>query len=163
MWVFSASFMLSQPSTITFQGNTRSQGYFCYETLFSNFNFVWEDVLSGHLFWCLHFDILLVIMILRPEYLTASWIHLCFLLCFCSEDICNKKENIFMCPLCDKFCDIWKLDGFCFHAKFTYLVDNPSTIFFTAFMSLWGKFVVPLPDHVCGCSSNTRPRIGFTK
>ncbi|XP_050709525.1 anoctamin-5-like, partial [Eriocheir sinensis] len=43
----------------------------------------------------------------------------------------------FMCPLCDKFCDFWDLSETCFHAKFTYLVDNPATIFFTAFMSLW--------------------------
>nr|XP_027237209.1 anoctamin-1-like [Penaeus vannamei] len=61
-----------------------------------------------------------------------------------SNDICNKNLNIFMCPLCDKFCDFWKLDGFCFHAKFTYLVDNPSTIFFTAFMSLWAALFLEM-------------------
>ncbi|XP_047493990.1 anoctamin-1-like isoform X1 [Penaeus chinensis] len=61
-----------------------------------------------------------------------------------SKDICNKSMNIHMCPLCDKFCDFWKLDGFCFHAKFTYLVDNPSTIFFTAFMSLWAALFLEM-------------------
>lgn len=66
-----------------------------------------------------------------------------------------------MCPLCDKFCDFWKLDGFCFHAKFTYLVDNPSTIFFTAFMSLWGKSVVPFSHHACGFTFKVRTEIDF--
>ncbi|XP_064083662.1 anoctamin-1-like isoform X6 [Macrobrachium nipponense] len=61
-----------------------------------------------------------------------------------SNDICNKQLNITMCPLCDHFCDYWSLEETCFHAKFTYLVDNPSTIFFTAFMSLWAALFLEM-------------------
>ncbi|KAK7067067.1 Anoctamin-1 [Halocaridina rubra] len=61
-----------------------------------------------------------------------------------SNDICNKNLNVTMCPLCDHFCDYWSLDETCLHAKFTYLVDNPSTIFFTAFMSLWAALFLEM-------------------
>ncbi|XP_071549184.1 anoctamin-1-like isoform X2 [Panulirus ornatus] len=61
-----------------------------------------------------------------------------------SNDICNKHLNITMCPLCDHFCDYWNLEETCFHAKFTYLVDNPATIFFTAFMSLWAALFLEM-------------------
>ncbi|XP_068227061.1 anoctamin-1 isoform X2 [Palaemon carinicauda] len=61
-----------------------------------------------------------------------------------SNDICNKHLNVTMCPLCDHFCDYWSLEETCFHAKFTYLVDNPSTIFFTAFMSLWAALFLEM-------------------
>ncbi|XP_043284882.1 anoctamin-4-like [Venturia canescens] len=52
-----------------------------------------------------------------------------------SDDICNAEE--IMCPLCDKYCDYWQLKKTCFHAKVTYLFDNPSTVVFSLFMSLW--------------------------
>ncbi|XP_063887505.1 anoctamin-1-like isoform X1 [Scylla paramamosain] len=62
-----------------------------------------------------------------------------------SNDICHPHNNLTtMCPLCDKFCDFWDLRETCFHAKFTYLVDNPSTIFFTAFMSLWAALFLEM-------------------
>ncbi|KAF2351380.1 Anoctamin dimerization domain [Trinorchestia longiramus] len=58
-----------------------------------------------------------------------------------SNDICNKElaRSIEMCPLCDTFCGYWNLNDTCFHAKFTYLVDNPATVFFAVFMSFWGE------------------------
>ncbi|XP_042233374.1 anoctamin-1-like isoform X2 [Homarus americanus] len=59
-----------------------------------------------------------------------------------SHDICSK--NITMCPLCDHFCNYWSLQETCFHARFTYLVDNPATIFFTAFMSLWAALFLEM-------------------
>ena len=55
-----------------------------------------------------------------------------------SEDVCNTNLCITMCPLCD-FCAYWNLGNTCFHARVTYLFDNVSTVFFTVFMSLWGK------------------------
>nr|XP_045607764.1 anoctamin-1-like isoform X4 [Procambarus clarkii] len=61
-----------------------------------------------------------------------------------SNDICNNYLNITMCPLCDHFCDYWSLEETCFHARFTYLVDNPATIFFTAFMSLWAALFLEM-------------------
>ena len=41
-----------------------------------------------------------------------------------------------MCPACDNFCDYWKLSDICYYNKAMYLFDNPSTVFFSAFMSL---------------------------
>lgn len=61
-----------------------------------------------------------------------------------SNDICDHQHHINMCPLCDHFCHYWDLEETCFHAKFTYLVDNPSTIFFTAFMSLWAALFLEM-------------------
>lgn len=55
-----------------------------------------------------------------------------------SMDICSS--NFTMCKLCEGFCNDWNLSDTCFHSKVTYLFDNPSTVFFTIFMSLWGKF-----------------------
>lgn len=58
-----------------------------------------------------------------------------------SEDICNGKESIDMCPLCDHFCGYWDLRQTCLHGRLTYLFDNPSTVIFSLFMSLWGKCI----------------------
>lgn len=60
-----------------------------------------------------------------------------------SEDICNRSRDITMCPLCDKNCDYWKLSDTCLYAKFTYLFDNPLTVFFAFFMSVWGEYFPP--------------------
>lgn len=54
-----------------------------------------------------------------------------------SEDICNGNNSIDMCPLCDHFCSYWDLRETCLHGRLTYLFDNPSTVFFAVFMSLW--------------------------
>ncbi|XP_076067537.1 anoctamin-5-like isoform X4 [Oratosquilla oratoria] len=61
-----------------------------------------------------------------------------------SNDICDKRLNITMCPLCDHFCSYWKLEETCFHAKFTYLVDNPATVFFAVFMSFWAALFLEM-------------------
>ena len=55
-----------------------------------------------------------------------------------SEDVCIGNNTIAMCPLCDHFCDFWNLKQTCLHSRITYLFDNPSTVFFSIFMSLWG-------------------------
>lgn len=55
-----------------------------------------------------------------------------------SEDICSRNLSIKMCPLCDHYCRYWDLSETCFHARVTYLFDNPATVFFAVFMSLWG-------------------------
>lgn len=52
-----------------------------------------------------------------------------------SHDICTK--NITMCPLCDKFCSYWSLSDTCTYSKIAHFVDNPATIFFALFMSIW--------------------------
>ena len=48
-----------------------------------------------------------------------------------------------MCPLCD-WCDFWDLKETCFYAKISYLIDNPSTVFFTVFMSFWATLFLEL-------------------
>jgi hypothetical protein len=55
-----------------------------------------------------------------------------------------------MCPACDKFCDFWELKETCFHSKIMYLFDNESTVFFSVFMSFWGKSI----SWVCFYSLN---------
>ncbi|XP_019698195.1 anoctamin-1 isoform X2 [Harpegnathos saltator] len=61
-----------------------------------------------------------------------------------SEDICNGNGIIEMCPLCDHFCGYWDLKETCLHARITYLFDNPSTVFFSIFMSLWATLFLEL-------------------
>lgn len=59
-----------------------------------------------------------------------------------SKEICNVTGpgNITLCPLCDKACEFQKLHESCLFSKITYLFDNPATVFFAIFMSLWGEF-----------------------
>ena len=57
-----------------------------------------------------------------------------------SNDIC-ADEGTWMCPICDVFCDYWRLNETCVHSRVTYLIDNPSTLFFAIFMSFWGESV----------------------
>ncbi|VEN38244.1 unnamed protein product [Callosobruchus maculatus] len=54
-----------------------------------------------------------------------------------SEDICNQRLKEKMCPLCDVWCDYWDIKESCVHARITYLFDNPTTVFFAIFMSIW--------------------------
>ncbi|XP_066593716.1 anoctamin-1 isoform X2 [Prorops nasuta] len=61
-----------------------------------------------------------------------------------SEDVCNSKETIQMCPLCDHFCGYWDLKETCLHSRITYLFDNPSTVFFAMFMSLWATLFLEM-------------------
>ncbi|XP_023177953.2 anoctamin-1 isoform X2 [Drosophila hydei] len=60
------------------------------------------------------------------------------------KDIClRSNSNIIMCPLCD-WCEFWNLSETCNYAKITYLIDNPSTIFFAVFMSFWATLFLEL-------------------
>ncbi|XP_076618287.1 anoctamin-1-like isoform X1 [Colletes latitarsis] len=61
-----------------------------------------------------------------------------------SEDICNHNGTIEMCPLCDHICGYWNLKETCLHSRITYLFDNPSTVFFSIFMSLWATLFLEL-------------------
>ncbi|KAI4455033.1 ngep-related [Holotrichia oblita] len=56
-----------------------------------------------------------------------------------SKEICdgNGPGNITLCPLCDKACRYQRLVDSCKFARLTYLFDNPATVFFAIFMSLW--------------------------
>ncbi|KAF7659694.1 hypothetical protein LDENG_00294910 [Lucifuga dentata] len=54
-----------------------------------------------------------------------------------SMEICHPKNNISMCPLCDRVCSYWKLSTACGTARASHLFDNPATVFFSIFMALW--------------------------
>ncbi|XP_061532448.1 anoctamin-1-like [Phycodurus eques] len=54
-----------------------------------------------------------------------------------SMEICHQKNNITMCPLCDKVCSYWSLGSACGTARASHLFDNPATVFFSIFMALW--------------------------
>ena len=47
-----------------------------------------------------------------------------------------------MCPLCDERCDFWYLRDTCNAAHVQFLFDNGGTVFFAAFMSLWGEYML---------------------
>lgn len=60
------------------------------------------------------------------------------------QDICLRPNtNITMCPLCE-WCEFWNLKETCNYAKITYLIDNPSTVFFAVFMSFWATLFLEL-------------------
>ena len=61
-----------------------------------------------------------------------------------SQDICSNDMKIKMCPLCDYWCDYWDLKDTCTHAKITYLIDNPTTVFFAIFMSFWAALFLEM-------------------
>ncbi|XP_068172569.1 anoctamin-1a isoform X2 [Antennarius striatus] len=54
-----------------------------------------------------------------------------------SMEICDPRNNITMCPLCDHACSYWKLVSACGTARASHLFDNPATVFFAVFMALW--------------------------
>ncbi|XP_056135400.1 anoctamin-1a [Lampris incognitus] len=54
-----------------------------------------------------------------------------------SMEICDPRNNITMCPLCDQACSYWRLVTACGTARASHLFDNPATVFFSIFMALW--------------------------
>ena len=62
-------------------------------------------------------------------------------LMFNSTEICdvNISGNITMCPICDNYCDFWKLSRSCFNSKIAYLFDNAATVLWSIFMTVWGR------------------------
>ncbi|MCI4383165.1 hypothetical protein PGIGA_G00023210 [Pangasianodon gigas] len=54
-----------------------------------------------------------------------------------SMEICDERNNITMCPLCDRACSYWKLVEACGTARASHLFDNAATVFFSIFMALW--------------------------
>ncbi|KAI7792121.1 putative anoctamin-2 [Triplophysa rosa] len=54
-----------------------------------------------------------------------------------SQEMCDENQNFTMCPLCDRACDFWHLSTACGTARASHLFDNPATVFFAIFMSLW--------------------------
>ena len=76
-------------------------------------------------------------------FITLDTMYLIYSFSFYSDDICNTpREDFFMCPLCDERCDFWYYRDTCNAAHVLFLFDNGGTVFFAAFMSLWGKAIV---------------------
>ncbi|XP_014671178.1 PREDICTED: anoctamin-4-like [Priapulus caudatus] len=42
-----------------------------------------------------------------------------------------------MCPQCDVKCPYWYINETCTYTRFTFLFDNPATVFFAVFMAVW--------------------------
>lgn len=61
-----------------------------------------------------------------------------------AKEVCEEGDKIIMCPICDVFCDYWKLSETCLHTKVSYLVDNTSTVFFAIFMSFWAALFLEM-------------------
>ncbi|PWA14677.1 hypothetical protein CCH79_00014307 [Gambusia affinis] len=59
--------------------------------------------------------------------------------CSRTLEMCDERLNFTMCPLCDGACDYWHLSTACGTARASHLFDNPATVFFAIFMSLWGQ------------------------
>ena len=66
-----------------------------------------------------------------------------------------------MCPLCDERCDFWYYRDTCNAAHVLFLFDNGGTVFFAAFMSLWGKYYAYtcLQDHIYVFTSCSVPGV----
>uniref|UniRef100_A0A7N8XBH8 Anoctamin n=1 Tax=Mastacembelus armatus TaxID=205130 RepID=A0A7N8XBH8_9TELE len=54
-----------------------------------------------------------------------------------SMEICDPRNNITMCPLCDHACSYWELVTACGTARASHLFDNAATVIFSIFMALW--------------------------
>lgn len=55
-----------------------------------------------------------------------------------SKEVCNGTYDRFlMCPQCAHDCNFTRVSDSCIYARTTYLFDNPATVFFAIFMSLW--------------------------
>ena len=54
-------------------------------------------------------------------------------------EVCTVGRNITMCPMCDDPCPYWHLSDSCFQTRLSVVFDNPYTIFFAIFMTLWGE------------------------
>ncbi|XP_048887113.1 anoctamin-2-like isoform X1 [Brienomyrus brachyistius] len=61
-----------------------------------------------------------------------------------SIELCDERQNFTMCPLCDNVCDFWQLSSACSTARASHLFDNPGTVFFAIFMSLWAAMFLEL-------------------
>ncbi|KAG9342692.1 hypothetical protein JZ751_016129 [Albula glossodonta] len=66
-----------------------------------------------------------------------AWLGVYTQLLIPASVMCDERQNFTMCPLCDRSCDYWDLSTACSTARASHLFDNPATVFFAIFMSLW--------------------------
>jgi anoctamin-1 len=54
------------------------------------------------------------------------------------KQVCSEQfDTTPMCPLCSIQCGFWNMSDSCAYAKISHLFDNPATVFFAVFMSVW--------------------------
>lgn len=62
-----------------------------------------------------------------------------------TQEICSEKlDNLVMCPQCTIKCPFWRMSDSCEYARISFLFDNPATVFFAVFMSLWATIFLEL-------------------
>ncbi|XP_073944665.1 anoctamin-5-like [Choristoneura fumiferana] len=55
------------------------------------------------------------------------------------RDVCANANNTYICPRCNSFdaCPFIKLTNFCYLAKLHRVLDNPYTVFYAIFLTMW--------------------------
>ncbi len=61
-----------------------------------------------------------------------------------TNDVCDTSTDVYMCPICNKNCNFTLLSQSCNYVRASYLFDNPSTLVFAIFMSLWATFYLEM-------------------
>ena len=69
------------------------------------------------------------------------WHHIIYLCLYFSNEVCDSNQTYKMCPLCDENigCPYWFLSDVCIYTRVAYLFDHPATVFYSVFISFWGK------------------------
>lgn len=59
---------------------------------------------------------------------------------YVSKDVCQSK--LILCPYCEHYslCPFVPLKTECSFSRLGFLLDNPANVFFSMFMSVWGKY-----------------------
>ncbi|GJQ85110.1 hypothetical protein Trydic_g20242 [Trypoxylus dichotomus] len=63
---------------------------------------------------------------------------------YVTEEVC--RSNKIMCPYCEHYslCPFTPLKDACSYSRLGFLLDNPSTVFFSMFMSLWATYFMTM-------------------
>ncbi len=54
-----------------------------------------------------------------------------------TNQVCDTTVDRYICPICAKNCNYTRFSHSCNSMRASYLIDNPSTVVFAVFMSLW--------------------------
>lgn len=75
-----------------------------------------------------------------------------------ANEICESRGEFIMCPLCNEKlgCVFWDLSDICVNARISYLFDHPGTVFYSIFVSFWGKLFY-IGCHFCSGTYGNPP------
>uniref|UniRef100_A0A3B5L4I3 Anoctamin n=1 Tax=Xiphophorus couchianus TaxID=32473 RepID=A0A3B5L4I3_9TELE len=125
--VYSAAYPLHDVSSLLYEEWANYSVFYKYQPIGLAYNTLGET-LAVHWTW----------RGVSQKSTTSEVKEICFSVCLNSSmEICDPKNNITMCPLCDRVCSYWKLSTACGTARAGHLFDNPATVFFSIFMALW--------------------------